>query len=282
MSRILIAFACAAVLSGCAATPQTAQTGQQPTAQPTERSAKMRQLEAVKAACMKDKGFDYHPMIMDMKQAPAGDIKRISGDYAAMKESRAKEGYGVFYLFVHPDSRHVSKIDPGGRQEKPLTETQAKAMEEAGHACERKAVKEVLNRDLGNARNAMELGQRLLDATRKRELDGDPRLASLASAFGQCMKAKGYKVAQLNPTAVEGRGRMLFASQIPGVKEVENGGQMIRIGEATELTPRQAQPYLDREIKDALDDLECGKDFYAAYLPKKETIDERVRREFGL
>jgi hypothetical protein len=30
-----------------------------------------------------------------------------------------------------------------------------------------------------------------------------------------------------------------------------------------------------------LDDLECGKDFYAVYTPKKQEIDLRVRREFG-
>ncbi|MFI6324096.1 hypothetical protein ACIBG8_41680 [Nonomuraea sp. NPDC050556] len=283
MPRILIAFAAIAVLSGCASTPQNAQTTQSPAAQQPERSEKMRQLEAVKAACMKDKGFDYHPMIMNMKQATAADVKRISGDYAAMKESRAKEGYGVFYIFVHPDARNIQKVDPGGKDARPMDKTQAQAMEKAEHECERKAVKQVLNRDLGNARNAFDMAQKLVEAARKRELDGDPELASLAATFGQCMKAKGYKVTQLNPTSVEGRGRTLFASQIPGVKEVENGGQSIMIGgEAPELTPAQAQPYLDREIKDALDDLECGKDFYAKYLPKKEKIDDRVQKEIGL
>ncbi|MEV0348899.1 hypothetical protein AB0H88_24245 [Nonomuraea sp. NPDC050680] len=42
-----------------------------------------------------------------------------------------------------------------------------------------------------------------------------------------------------------------------------------------------ARQYLNREIKAALDDLECGKDFYAAYLPRNAEIVRRVEREFG-
>ncbi|MEU1728538.1 hypothetical protein [Nonomuraea sp. NPDC005692] len=47
------------------------------------------------------------------------------------------------------------------------------------------------------------------------------------------------------------------------------------------LTPAQAQPYLAKEIKAALDDLECGKDFYRAYTPKVEAITQRIAEEFG-
>jgi hypothetical protein len=47
------------------------------------------------------------------------------------------------------------------------------------------------------------------------------------------------------------------------------------------LKPAQARPYLAEEIKAALKDLECGKDFYPAYAPKAMEITSRVFQEFG-
>jgi len=48
------------------------------------------------------------------------------------------------------------------------------------------------------------------------------------------------------------------------------------------MTADEARPYLAREIKEALDDLECGKDFYPVYAPRSRDIDHRVYAEFGM
>ncbi|MFI7703034.1 hypothetical protein [Nonomuraea sp. NPDC049480] len=50
---------------------------------------------------------------------------------------------------------------------------------------------------------------------------------------------------------------------------------------APHLPPATARQHANREIKAALDDLECGKDFYAAYEPKNREISERVSQMFG-
>ncbi|WP_433519512.1 hypothetical protein ACQP2T_30585 [Nonomuraea sp. CA-143628] len=47
------------------------------------------------------------------------------------------------------------------------------------------------------------------------------------------------------------------------------------------LKPARARPYLDKEIKAALKDLRCGKDFYPAYSPKAIEITSRVYQGFG-
>ena len=70
------------------------------------------------------------------------------------------------------------------------------------------------------------------------------------------------------------RGREAFLAEGEKLGPGEYGSQ-------PDLTPYQARPYLAREIKAALDNLECGKDFYALYTPKKRELDLRVRREFG-
>ncbi|MEV4186201.1 hypothetical protein AB0J28_32715 [Streptosporangium canum] len=47
------------------------------------------------------------------------------------------------------------------------------------------------------------------------------------------------------------------------------------------LSPDEARPYLVGEVKAALDDLECGRDFHAAFKPRQQKIHDRVYRKFG-
>ena len=63
----------------------------------------------------------------------------------------------------------------------------------------------------------------------------------------------------------------------PPVKEGE-----LKMTYSPTLTPEEARPYLNKEIKAALDDLECGKDFYPAYLPKEKAVDQQIYEEFGM
>ncbi|GAA2283613.1 hypothetical protein GCM10010149_30890 [Nonomuraea roseoviolacea subsp. roseoviolacea] len=48
------------------------------------------------------------------------------------------------------------------------------------------------------------------------------------------------------------------------------------------LPARLAEPYLRREIATALDDLECGKRFFAVYRPRQGAVAERLAASWGL
>ncbi|MER6948731.1 hypothetical protein ABT294_32400 [Nonomuraea sp. NPDC000554] len=51
--------------------------------------------------------------------------------------------------------------------------------------------------------------------------------------------------------------------------------------EPSHLAPAVARRHLDREIKMALEDLECGRGFYAAYLPKSHLLEEQISEQYG-
>lgn len=106
---------------------------------------------------------------------------------------------------------------------------------------------------------------------RTRRLDGDPRLVEQAVAFGDCLVAKGYRVTSRKPTDLAQRGSRTFGAQL---KRLNQGKR--------EPTAKQARPYLIREIEDALDDLACGKDFYARHSPADAAIIEEIDAEFGM
>ncbi|MEU7836809.1 hypothetical protein [Nonomuraea sp. NPDC049129] len=129
---------------------------------------------------------------------------------------------------------------------------------------------------------------KLVEQREKRELDGDPRLVELASAMADCMAAKGYQTAAKNPINMETWGQLTFMKELhePARKE---GGRDIppytSTGpwyQPTHLPDADPRRYLAKEVKMALDDLECGKDFYAAYLPKSVQVAEAAQAEFGM
>lgn len=279
MSRLTALLAILA-LSGCA-TSTTASPSASPTASASPED-RMRKIEVIKAACMKEKGFDYRAAVFMKREATEADRKGHSGDYAAMKEFRQKYGYGVFAMFVYPDAMGLNMSravkDPNADGPKKLEPGQEKAYRAAEDVCSAKAIKQVLNKDVSSMHDFFEQMNSTMERTRTRELNGDPKLVSLAATFGQCMKGKGYKIDALNPMAMGQRGRKLFESQLNKGNEEENG-RMIMSG--PQMTAEQAKPYLQREIKDAVDDLECGKEFYAVFMPKDQEISERVAKEIG-
>ncbi|NUW43526.1 hypothetical protein [Nonomuraea rhodomycinica] len=60
--------------------------------------------QQVMAACMKGRGLAYTPAAPGTPAPPAADeLRRRSGDYAAMREYRARYGFGVFAALVHPE-----------------------------------------------------------------------------------------------------------------------------------------------------------------------------------
>ncbi|MFI6735996.1 hypothetical protein ACIBI9_23985 [Nonomuraea sp. NPDC050451] len=285
-----------AVLCGCGGVAETA-APHSPSAAAAAKDKK-HQLEAAKADCMKQKGFKYVAWVKPEMPQSDEDRRRDAGDYQAMQKYREKYGFGVFAEFVYPKEMDAPQAqiergaaDPNMKIQGSLSEAQLGAYHKAKDACMVTVAKQVLGVTLKS--NLDYYNQIAL--TRKRAtagtLDSDPKLVELATAMATCLKGKGYAVTDTTPTALAKRGENVFFKEqdkvgreqddsVPDVAPPakKDQGQQIHM---PSLTAEQAKPYLAREIKAALDDLECGKDFYPVYTPRKSAIDAQVRAQFA-
>ncbi|WP_188189334.1 hypothetical protein [Nonomuraea sp. SYSU D8015] len=109
--------------------------------------------------------------------------------------------------------------------------------------------------------------------------------AALNAAMAACLEEKGYEVADATPVALSTRGREAFAdldTRLGGAEPppMEEGELFITIDWKV-LTYEEAKPHLGQEIKAALDDLECGGEFYPAYQPRENAIERRTYDRYG-
>ncbi|MFD0664690.1 hypothetical protein [Thermocatellispora tengchongensis] len=178
--------------------------------------------------------------------------------------------------------------DPNTAIRSSLSRAQARAYEEAEQTCLREAVKRVYGKDVTSMRDHFEQAAAYARRLLSHELDRDPALVERAAAMASCLRAKGYAVGSAAPTALASRGREAFEAIKEPMGEPIPEEQRVAFdapkGARYEpnLTIEQARPYLAREVRDALDDLECGKDFYRLYEPRRTEIEHRAYREFGL
>ncbi|WP_143078671.1 hypothetical protein [Nonomuraea pusilla] len=98
------------------------------------------------------------------------------------------------------------------------------------------------------------------------------------------LKGKGYRVDSLKPSDIGTQVAHQFEEQLKRTAlsdDIPEKG--MRDGEyfMPHLAPAMARQYATKEIKAALDDLECGRNFYAAYEPRNKEISERVTQLFG-
>ncbi|MEV1000187.1 hypothetical protein [Nonomuraea sp. NPDC050202] len=292
-SHLALALACsAAFLCGCGGAAESA-APPSPAASAAAKD-KRHQFEAAKADCMKQKGFKYVPYVRPTEAATEDERKRDSGDYQAMLKYREKYGFGVFAVHVYPKEiegpgSEIPIADPNAEVQGSLSGAQLDAYNKAKNACMAIVGKQVLGLDLKSNIdyfNHMALAHRRAKAA---ELDGDAGLVELAGTMGTCLKGKGYRVSDTKPTAIARRGKNEFMErqsaigreQRPEVVAGEKMTKQTRQLVMPTLTPQQARPYLDKEIKAALDDLECGRDFYAAYAPKETALQQRVNDQFA-
>ncbi|MFI7690204.1 hypothetical protein ACIBQ6_14100 [Nonomuraea sp. NPDC049655] len=293
-SRLAIAMSLsAAVLCGCGGAAEP--TGGAETAQPSQAAAakdKKHQFEAAKADCMKQKGFTYLPYVKPEAKSE-DERKRASGDYQAMKKYRAKYGFGVFALQVYPGELEgpggKNDPDPNMKIQADLSTAQLTAYHKAKDACVVTAAKQVLGLTLKSNIDyfsQMAIAHRRAKAT---ELDGDPELVELAGPMATCLKGKGYSVTDTKPSALNQRGEREFMRRQDKLgrrqqKSMPDPPKMTKDTEQfhmPDLTPDAAKPYLVQEVKAALDDLECGKDFYAAYTPKETAVQRKINDRFA-
>ncbi|MEV4565113.1 hypothetical protein AB0K12_15200 [Nonomuraea sp. NPDC049419] len=282
--RVAAGALCAAMLTGCVsateADPEPGAGGADASKQQAQR------IQSAIADCMKQQGFKYVAWVPEQDVLEEFD-KASSGDYEAMRRERSSHGFGVFDLLADPGGKRVvwSESDsPNHTIKNELSDAQRAAYDKALTSCGNAAIKQVTGKVVTSEADRAEQRNKLIDQTLERELNGEPRLVELAAAMGDCLKGKGYRVDSLKPVDLDRRGAREFEAQkralamkddIPERDLPEGRYYEPRLPQAT------AKQYLGREIKASLDDLECGKDFYAAYLPRKRAISAQVGDLFG-
>ncbi|MEU7742268.1 hypothetical protein [Nonomuraea sp. NPDC049158] len=291
----VVALVALVALGGCGG---TAEKAPQPS-QTVAAKDKKHLLESVKADCMKLKGFKYVAYVPAEKQESEDDKARNLGDYQAMRKHREKYGFGVFAMHVYPKEMGNPAVKPDNPEINPnwkiqtsLSKAQATAYQKAADGCMIEAAKKVLGKTVKSMDDYFNQQNRASDQASARTIDSDPKLIELASAMAGCLKGKGYPIGKTTPTAMSRQGQKVFLAQedklgrqqrddVPDVAPPVKEGEMAMTYAPT-LTPEEARPYLNKEIKAALDDLECGKDFYPAFMPKGEAVTQQINEEFGM
>ncbi|MEU0567385.1 hypothetical protein ABZ297_18650 [Nonomuraea sp. NPDC005983] len=280
MQRRSLALAALALVAGCGGTGAAAR----PSAGPTSAQGRDFQIETLKADCMKGKGFKYVAWVHPDEPLTDEDKQRLSPDFATRKAYRATHGFDLMYRQIHggPESAKDAPVDPNYAIRDDLSPAQQKAYGKASDGCEAEAIKKVTGKVVKSVGDWRQQLNKLYAQRMKRELDGDPQLVELATAKADCLTAKGYQVSSTKPTVMGDWGRQLVERELHERARKEDKGippydpdSGVAYG-TTRLTDQEKRQYLQKEIKTAVDDLECGKDFDAAFSPKATQIWERV------
>ncbi|MEU8140518.1 hypothetical protein [Nonomuraea sp. NPDC048901] len=241
-------------------------------------------LEAKRVACMTEKGFDYVATPMPKHTWQPGEWERLQGDLKALRTYRAKYGFGVWAENAFPKDEVVNPTRPDNPNNKTMMSLSADGLKKwraADDACFSEAAKEVL----GKTVTSQDDYWNQLEAALKKELsvlDKDKQLAQLGKQFAKCLG-----VSETKPSALNGLGRRTYWQQVTEVAKKTWKDPLPKVPKGKtlvlkpKLKPEEAKPYLDKEIKAALKDLECGKEFYPAYSPKAQEINSRITLEFG-
>jgi hypothetical protein len=246
-------------------------------ADPETRKAYLQ--ENLIAACMKKKGFVYTPNVIGDEPA----FTAIDGaDYALAKEYRQKYGYGMYSGLVYPDDPKVPGSKASQQDQTPnldytqkLTPAQQAAWElalrgpTADIAAAKKAGKnlrsggcsgEADDKVYGKPKSAAEQREASAAEAEKNRasgqaLNGDPQLVQLAQSYASCLSEQGIPVTTTQPTSIADAVKFSQSSKLP-------------VGEPLKVDRSQALSLLTKDIDIAMKDLECGKEFRAAYFPK--------------
>lgn len=252
-----------------------------PSADAAAAYEKQTQLEAKRVTCMTEQGLDYVASPEPRYTWQPGERDRLAGDLEALRAYRTKYGFGVWSPNVYPKDKVVNPVqheNPNNKMLMSLSAGQLKKWRAADDSCFSQAVKQVLGKTVTSQDDFYDQ----LEAAVLKSLsvlDQDKQLVQLGKQFATCLG-----VSRTEPTALDGLSHTKIVRQASDVAKKAWKGELPK-GETVifrpNLKPAQARPYLDKEIKAALKDLECGKDFYPAYSPKAMEITSRVYQEFG-
>lgn len=271
------------VVAGCA--ESTGPAVPSPTSSVEGFRAKRIRMENFKATCMKAKGFKYTAFHIPERQQTEQDKKMATGDYEAMKANRSRHGFDFWYHTVYAKDEQGNQVtfkDPNSEFQQALSQTQQKAWQKASEECFAAGAKSIYHRVVAGEQDYWKQYADFREKLLARALDGDGDLIALGQRFGDCLKASGYKVPSVRPTKLPNRGWDAMVEYTNALAEKQSGKKHEGEGWAMpHLTPAETRAELDKEVKGALDDLECGKDFYAAYYPKLAKVQDRIDAEWG-
>lgn len=291
-----------------AATPAGAISGAQSSGAPAgqadaggsklKQSIEMRRKEEdMIAACMKTSGFSYQPYVPGdvLHPLPEGPT-----DYDGLKTYRGKYGFGhLFGAIVYKDDPNVvdmfHDVNPNEAAKDKLDAGQKKAYEVAMYGREVSGTKRADS--LAPSEGCVGAAVKAVDPAARKEREerskailenriddycppscqswkaGEAQLKALEAAYANCLKGKGY-------TAVPNNG------VADGVSVYDIAGKTVqkRFDEVNKtkamgtpnIDPDVARAELTKEIKVALEDLECGKDYHVTMNKlQKQTMDLR-------
>ncbi|MFC4508384.1 MULTISPECIES: hypothetical protein [Streptomyces] len=250
---------------------------------PEDASADLKKqylVENAIADCMKEQGFTYTPTA---PFDPVASWATDGADYDLTEKYRKKYGFGYTARAVYPDdsqlsSRSESEPSANSKYLDTLTPAQKTAYEKAlGAPPEGKSGEQDWTGCMGTA-NKKVYGstspQELLSSSSKNQenaqaLNGDQELVGLAQSYATCLKREGIPVTTTQPTSIGEMVKLQAAQAAPAGGGSIPGAAENADGDSTEpLSKEEALPLLTKEIALATKDLECGKDFRAAYFPK--------------
>jgi hypothetical protein len=263
------------VLAGCGSqggTPAAAgnvPTGSEPAGDQAQLAKqaqdKRSRAENMIADCMKQQGFTYVPYAPATSASPSSPSIRGQNPalvpYEDLNAFRQKYGFGVYAADVYPQDPAVASrqataqsnpneaiktgLDPARR------EAYSKALYGEGKGnggCANDSMKAVFgDTPADDAAKQAEARQAQL------AFESDPGVLQAAHAYASCLNGQGHKVSSTKPGTIEESLRQALIT-------ARGQGQGSLTGDA-------ARTALDNEIRQAMDDLECGKDYFVAAKP---------------
>ncbi|MEV1025018.1 hypothetical protein [Streptomyces sp. NPDC050264] len=236
-------------------------------------------LENAIAACMKKQGFTYTPVA---PESLADSWATDGADYTLTKKYRQKYGFGLYAGIVYPNdastaARQDSDDTPNADYVNTLTPAQKtaynkalgsppdpKSGEKKSTGCQGEADTSVYGSEPVQERSTTTESRNQANA---QALNGDTKLVALAQSYASCLKKEGISVTTTQPTGIGEMVKLQALKSAPagagGVAAVEEDGSTQK-----SLSKEEALPLLTKDIELAMRDLECGKEFRAAYFPK--------------
>ncbi|KOV56020.1 hypothetical protein ADL00_27995 [Streptomyces sp. AS58] len=253
---------------------------------PADASADIKEdylIQNALASCMKKQGFLYTPVV---PVDPADSWTTGGADYELTRKYRQKYGFGIYADIVYPDDPQarggaVSLDDvadtANGEYVASLSAAQKAAYDKAmgvpgreakatgvlPAGCHRSATEEVY----GSA-STREIGARTTarDKANGQALNGDPKLVALAQSYASCLRGHGIPVTTTQPTDIH---EMVKLQALRAAPLGADSGDLNADGTPAETIGKdEALPLLTRDVRLATQDLECGREFRAAYFPK--------------
>jgi hypothetical protein len=257
--------------------------------------ARERRIQAMTADCMKQSGFTYVAHVPAELLAPP--IEEPT-DYAAMKKERSADGFGIFLKYARPDDPHLragegpADHNPNDAIRDGLDPAQRKVYQTTlfGDDLAQKAKGLPLGGCYGKAEQVVSPHARKLYADRMHKIITDqansggkrvkfddppallnnPDLKKVENGYVNCLKGLGYEI---EPDRAYPVTEIAQRPTLDALDRLTHGD--IIGGKVDQAT---AANQLKAEIKSALEDLECGKDYFVLH-EKLLTADRRAAGE---